>query len=452
MAWLLDIPLPIRLAVVFVVAAGVASLLNAAIYLFGYRGRRVSPWQRAPEGVAPRVWADRTPIIGWLRLRRDAAVLGRGFWVRPMAIELLFAAGMATLYWWEVDQHALVDGLIPVVTPLDWRPLAGVLHAQFLAHALLCAFMTAATFIDFDEQIIPDEVTWPGTILGLFLVAAAPMAALPHVAASTAAPRLGAPLVTPGGAPVVDVTGVPFYVMPVSPFTPRDWPPALVGLRNHESLLVGLGCLWLWVFAVADRTWPKRLAYSNRTPAKVAVWGARLARSMRSTPLREVAIAGTLLVAMAWFGGGGAWLGLLAGLVGMVLGGAVAWAVRIIGSAAMGREAMGFGDVTLMMMAGVYLGWQAMLIVFFLAPFAGLLIGVAKVLLRRGDDIPYGPFLCLAAVALIVWWAPIWDRAQGVFAMGWFVPIALVGGLVMLGVLLWLIQLAKRPFLRRGDN
>ena len=40
--------------------------------------------------------------------------------------------------------------------------------------------------------------------------------------------------------------------------------------------------------------------------------------------------------------------------------------MRLIGTFALRREAMGFGDVTLMMMIGTFLGWQACLILFFL--------------------------------------------------------------------------------------
>ena len=66
----------------------------------------------------------------------------------------------------------------------------------------------------------------------------------------------------------------------------------------------------------------------------------------------------------------------------------------------------------LMMMIGTFLGWQACLIAFFLAPFAGLLVGIAQFALRRDDVIPYGPFLCLGAVTVVVFWAPIWTWAQ----------------------------------------
>ena len=102
------------------------------------------------------------------------------------------------------------------------------------------------------------------------------------------------------------------------------------------------------------------------------------------------------------------------------------WLVRIIGTAALRREAMGFGDVTLMAMIGAYLGWQPCLVVFFLAPLAGLIVGVLRLILCRDREIPYGPFLCLAAMFLIVRWQSIWDYTQGIFMLGWFVPLLML--------------------------
>ncbi len=64
-------------------------------------------------------------------------------------------------------------------------------------------------------------------------------------------------------------------------------------------------------------------------------------------------------------------MGLFTALLGLVGSGGIVWAVRLIGTAALRREAMGFGDVTLMMMVGTFLGWQACLIAFFISPFAG---------------------------------------------------------------------------------
>ncbi|MEM8865550.1 MAG: hypothetical protein AAGF31_08390, partial [Planctomycetota bacterium] len=261
MAWLLDIPIAVRLAVLFLLAAGVASLLNAAIYGWAWDRRLISPWQPAPEGVGPRSWLDRVPIFGWLRLRRDQATLGRGFWIRPLLIELGFATCIAAFYWWEVEQLGLIRpqlaaqlfGSSPTV---DVSAIAGPLHWQFLAHALLAAWMTIATFIDFDERIIPDEVTFPGTLLGLTLVAIAPMALLPNVQERLQPPAVGVPLATTAGDAIIGPAGGQLYLEPVHLAAPNAWPTQLAGQPGRTSLLIGLGCFWLWAFALTDRRWP----------------------------------------------------------------------------------------------------------------------------------------------------------------------------------------------------
>jgi prepilin signal peptidase PulO-like enzyme (type II secretory pathway) len=112
------------------------------------------------------------------------------------------------------------------------------------------------------------------------------------------------------------------------------------------------------------------------------------------------------------------------------------WLVRIIGTKVLQREAMGFGDVTLMAMIGAFLGWQTVIIAFFLAPFAGVVLGIAQWILHRDQEIPYGPFLCLASAAIVVTWAAIWQSTQIYFETGWLVPGVLGFCLIMLGVLL----------------
>ncbi len=101
---------------------------------------------------------------------------------------------------------------------------------------------------------------------------------------------------------------------------------------------------------------------------------------------------------------------------------------------------MGFGDVTLMCMTGAFLGWQSCLIVFFLAPFAALVVGLLRYFFLRDREIPYGPFLCMAALGVIIYWDPIWDWAQGVFALGWFVALAMLACLALMAPLLFLLR------------
>ena len=170
---------------------------------------------------------------------------------------------------------------------------------------------------------------------------------------------------------------------------------------------------------------------------------ARVVRHRVTYWILAMGVVGSAAVAAVWYGNDERWIALLSALVGMAAGGGMIWAVRIVGTAVLQREAMGFGDVTLMAMIGAFLGWQACLMVFFLAPLAGLVIGIVQWILFRDNEIPYGPFLCLAAAAVVVFWARVWDWAVGyfglVFELGWIMPAFLVGCLALMAVLLWLI-------------
>ena len=117
------------------------------------------------------------------------------------------------------------------------------------------------------------------------------------------------------------------------------------------------------------------------------------------------------------------------------------WLVRIIGQATLKKEAMGFGDVTLMAMIGSFVGWQACLMIFFLAPFAALAVGIVQLVLIRENLIPYGPFLCLATLGVIVVWGGIWQWATPLFYLGWFIPLAMLGCMALMGVLLVVVRL-----------
>jgi hypothetical protein len=98
-----------------------------------------------------------------------------------------------------------------------------------------------------------------------------------------------------------------------------------------------------------------------------------------------------------------------------------------------------------MMMIGAFLGWQAGVVIFFLAPFAGLVIGLLELILRRNDEIFFGPFLCLATLVVIVRWATLWNAdaaLQSVFSMP-----GLVCGVLAVGVaMLWAMLVLWRNF------
>jgi hypothetical protein len=60
--------------------------------------------------------------------------------------------------------------------------------------------------------------------------------------------------------------------------------------------------------------------------------------------------------------------------------------------------------------------------------------------LRHGPEIPYGPFLCLAALAVVVGWSPLWQ---------WSEPIFGLGGLLILVILFCLIAVVPLLVLMR---
>jgi leader peptidase (prepilin peptidase) / N-methyltransferase len=427
----------------FGVGACLGSFVNWAIYSLAWNCRAISPWSPPESSAPPRRASDRIPIVGWLGLRREANIHGRGFWIRPLLVEIVLGVAVAALYWWEIDRLGLVRGQLAAAIALPLGPL----RWQFVSHVLLLCWMLAASFIDIDEQLIPDEITVTGTLLGLVLATLVPMALLPQIAERTAPPVVGAAIEMPGGGPALGPNGVAPWLEPVTAVAPNDWPPAWGAPGNWRSLAIALASYWLWCFALAPRIWRGR-----RGPLfALRLIVARLNREFWRPPLRRFLQVGTFVIVFvwavaaqgAWQGAQAAWAGLFTALVGLVGSGGIVWAVRLIGTAALRREAMGFGDVTLMMMIGTFLGWQACLLIFFLAPFAGLGVGLLQFVLRRDDVIPYGPFLCLAAAAVVVFWAPIWNWATPIFMMGWLVPAVLVICLVLLGVILAFWQTIK---------
>ncbi len=100
-----------------------------------------------------------------------------------------------------------------------------------------------------------------------------------------------------------------------------------------------------------------------------------------------------------------------------VLGGALAWGLLFV-IHLVSPQGMGFGDVRLAGLIGVYLGWLSVghvLVGLFLAFLSAALTGVGLILVRRRtrkDKVPFGPFLALGAVAAVLVGGPIisWYR------------------------------------------
>jgi leader peptidase (prepilin peptidase)/N-methyltransferase len=107
---------------------------------------------------------------------------------------------------------------------------------------------------------------------------------------------------------------------------------------------------------------------------------------------------------------------LIGALIGALAGGGSLWLMGFLWERVRGVEAMGFGDVKMMLMVGAYLGWRLTLLTILLAAFTGSLAGIA-VMLQRGQRnmqmmLPFGIFLGIGSIAslligtrLIEWYA-----------------------------------------------
>ena len=56
-----------------------------------------------------------------------------------------------------------------------------------------------------------------------------------------------------------------------------------------------------------------------------------------------------------------------------------------------------------MAMIGAILGWKLVLLIFFVAPFFGSIVGIIVKIRTKQDLIPYGPYLSLATLLCIFW-------------------------------------------------
>jgi prepilin signal peptidase PulO-like enzyme (type II secretory pathway) len=307
------------------------------------------------------------------------------------------------------------------------------LHVQCLSHLILVSLMTVATFIDFDEQTIPDEITVTGTVAGLVLAVLLPAVALPTVYEPVVGP--------PSTHQIVLTSSTTAQEWRDGLGGPRSWPPAL---DEGAGLALGLLGIWAWCGAILHKTWTTRQGLRKAVQYLVA---SVVRRRTWVVPTALGALL-SLVVLLAWMRGAARWESLLSSLVGMCFGGGLIWSVRVVGRLALRVEAMGFGDVTLMAMIGAFVGWQAAFLIFFLAPFTALLIAAAQRILTGQRHIAFGPYLCLATLIVVLGWHSVWTHwASMMFSLGWFIPGLLACCLVLMAGLLWLWRLVRDAWL-----
>ncbi len=430
MEWIHDIPLPVRIVCLFLLGLALGGQINRAIYRLAWQPRAIGPWSRPDPKAPPRHWSDRLPVFGWLGLAREQGTHGSFFWLRPLCIELFCAVGLAMFYQWHVGYGLHRWDLGP--RELLIRPTDGTILAQFLSQTILCALMLVATFIDFDEKLIPDAVVVPGTLIALALAAVVPTSLLPAPAFDFV-PAGNAATIVPDNAEDGAVRNQPSVTVAADFLklsTPTPWWPPLDGAWG---LIAGLASFAAWCFALLL---PRRLWFHRGMSRGCGLLCAAVRRNPYLARLLVMAGGGALGIVTGWLVGGHHWQGLLSSLAGMAFGGGLVWAFRVVASRVLRQEALGFGDVTLMAMIGAFVGWQPSLLVFFLAPFAAVFVAITQWVITRNHEIAFGPYLCLATLFLLLTWNRLWLDMEAYFNLGIWMPIGLLICLAAMAVML----------------
>ena len=322
-------------------------------------------------------------------------------------VMVLSVATALGLWWWEV----LARGQVPAVTSDSSAGDLFPVVVRYAAHLALLTLLAAASWVDLRHRVIPDAITVPGVLLGMLWTAIVPDAFLPI---AREVPRSFAP---PLREP--DVLGLLGGLR-------ADWPAWLEGFPDPWGLMVAAAIFAVWWLVGTEPT--------VGSAASRSVWWQRLA-----TPRLLVAVMGGAIIVAAWLAGGLHWRATQSSLVGMGVAAGMIWLTRAGASRALGREAMGLGDVTLMAMIGVWLGWQPCVLACFLAVFIGLAHGVVQVVARSETELPFGPSLCLASAAVVIWWRSLWEQTAVFFERPHEMAavVALVIGLTAVTLWIW---------------
>lgn len=394
-------------------------LINLWIYSICFFPSPVSPWQKRPTEWNSLSTLCKLPVVGWLFRGADKELLGKFFWLRPFLIEL------ATPILWVLLYRTVMSGYcIPIaIQPASAQQWA--MHVQFVTYSILLVLLTLATFIDFDEMTIPDLITVPGTLIGLLGSALVP-----------SWPLWGTETVG---------TSIPWNQESVSIHagSPSEWIMEWGQTGGWSSGLTIAILIWLaWCCAFGNLRWISRRGFSKGVQYAIVSF-------LRSFNLPLIllmsAVGSVLIIASYVWLPPVQWRALLSSLIGIGLGGALVWGMRLVARIAIGREALGFGDVTLMAMVGAFFGWQFVWIAVFLGPCLGVPLIVIRFVLTGNEETPFGPYLSIATVYLMLDWVRLW----GYFSEIWYlIPVTqaylvLLGLIGVMGGMLWVVHSVK---------
>ena len=348
--------------VFFVFGCVVGSFLNVCIHRLPLGQSVVSPPSHCPHCQYSIPWYLNIPLVTWLSLHGKCKNCGAPISIRYFLVELL--TGALFMSCWIVFGHESV--------------------ALVLVYCLSLAGLIAATFIDFEHFIIPDEITIGGMVVGLVCSFLIPRL---HGQQSLIASLLQSALGAAVGAGVVYAivrggkllfgrerislpgqTRIVFSETAVH-LPDRDVPYEDLFYRRSDVI-----ALHARKVELADR------CYQN-------VW-VRLAPDLLRIDDEELNPED------------------------------VSYMETVTDEIVFPREAMGFGDVKFMAAIGAFLGWQAVLFSLMVSSIIGAVIGLTLIACRKREwssRLPYGPYIAIAAAIWMfggsAWWN--WIFASG---------------------------------------
>lgn len=136
--------------IVFIFGSIAGSFLNVCIHRLPKKESVLYPPSHCPKCNHGIPWYDNIPILSFLILRGKCRFCPSRISFRYFIVELL-------------------TGLLAVLLYSAFG-----LSAKFFAYSVFICALIVATFVDFDIQEIPDEISIGGTVLGLILALAMP--------------------------------------------------------------------------------------------------------------------------------------------------------------------------------------------------------------------------------------------------------------------------------------
>lgn len=415
--------MPHLLYILFVYALGacVGSFLNVVVwrlprieYRQGDTGLRAlwrsieglsNPPSHCPKCGNALKWYDNVPVFGWLKLGGKCRFCSLPISPRYPIVEaitgLLFVAYYVAFFIYQMGPCPQVatqamneyGEFVSVPTLLNIQQ-HWPMYFLFM-FAISC--LLAASLIDAELFIIPLEIPWLMAVVGIVVHAMVDQPTVPG--ALNLSPLLTAIALGAGIGLAVSMTLWWFGKMPTS--FPQGEPMLEV---DHAAFAKEVS---------------QAKAEGRVEPTLPPEYSSGEIRREMVKEILFLAPPVVLAIVFGWLGHrpmAGAFEGLskhhwITGLLGAVWGGCVGafvvWFFRIAGTAALGRVAMGLGDVHLMFGVGAIIGAFGSFVAFFLAPFFAIVLHVWLLLLRRKRELPYGPYLSLATAFVMIFICPI---------------------------------------------